>query len=138
MFCSGCGRAMSATDQFCSGCGRRTSPGAPTSLAPTAGTAVAPVQQAMPHPMQPQQQVIVVAPKSPGVAAVLSFFWAGLGQIYNGEIGKGILFMVLYLVSAFLMMAIIGFITTPILWIFGMVDAYKTAEKINAMQRNFR
>ena len=98
MFCSGCGRAMAATDQFCPGCGLRTSPpGAPTSLASTAGTAVAPAQQAMPHPMQAPQQVIVVAPKSPGVAAVLSFFWAGLGQIYNGEIGKGILFMILYL-----------------------------------------
>lgn len=132
MFCSGCGHAISATDQFCFGCGRKTGAGAPTSLAPTAGTAVAPAQQVMPHPMPVQQQVIVVSPKSPGVAAVLSFFWAGLGQIYNGEIGKGIIFMVLYLVSAFLMMAIIGFITTPILWIFGMVDAYKTAEKINA------
>lgn len=135
MFCSGCGREMAATDQFCHGCGRKTGPGATASLAPTASTAVAPAQQAMPHPMQPAQPVIVVrSPKSPGVAAVLSFFWAGLGQIYNGEIGKGILFMVLYVVSAFLMMAVIGFITTPILWIFGMVDAYKTAEKINAAQ----
>lgn len=138
MFCSGCGRAMSATDQFCPGCGRKTGPGATASLAPTAGTAVAPAQ-AMPHPMPVPQQIIVVrSQKSPGVAAVLSFFWAGLGQIYNGEIGKGILFMVLYLVSAFLMFAVIGFITTPILWIFGMVDAYKTAEKINATQGNLR
>jgi hypothetical protein len=32
------------------------------------------------------------------------------------------------------MFAIIGFITTPALWIYGMVDAYKTAEKINAGQ----
>ena len=134
MFCSGCGREMSAADQFCPGCGRKAGAAAPTSLAPTAGTAVAPAQQVMPHPMQLPPQVIMVSPKSPGVAAVLSFFWAGLGQIYNGEIGKGILFMVLYLVSAFLMMVVIGFITTPILWIFGMVDAYKTAEKINASQ----
>ena len=28
--------------------------------------------------------------KSPGVAGVLSFFIAGLGQIYNGQVGKGI------------------------------------------------
>ena len=35
------------------------------------------------------------------------------------------------LVSALLMIVLIGLITTPILWIYGMVDAYRTAEKIN-------
>jgi len=34
--------------------------------------------------------------KSPGLAAILSFFWCGLGQIYNGEIRKGVALMVLY------------------------------------------
>ena len=70
--------------------------------------------------------------KSPGVAAVLSFFWAGLGQIYNGEIGKGVMLIVLHAISWLMMFIVIGFITTPILWIYGMVDAYKTAERINA------
>lgn len=69
--------------------------------------------------------------KNPGVAAVLSFFVAGLGQIYNGQIGKGILIIVLYFLSVLLMFVLIGFITTPILWIYGMIDAYKTAERIN-------
>jgi TM2 domain-containing membrane protein YozV len=69
--------------------------------------------------------------KNPGVAAVLSFFFAGLGQIYNGQIGKGILLIVLQAVNAFLMTIIVGFITYPIVWIYGMVDAYKTASKIN-------
>ncbi|GAA5416824.1 hypothetical protein Pryu01_01863 [Paraliobacillus ryukyuensis] len=72
--------------------------------------------------------------KNSGLAAILSFFIAGLGQIYNGQIGKGVIFIVCYTISAFLMIVIIGFITTPILWIWGMVDAYKTAEKINAAQ----
>ena len=31
--------------------------------------------------------------KNPGLAAVLSFFYCGLGQIYNGQIGKGILLL---------------------------------------------
>jgi TM2 domain-containing membrane protein YozV len=72
--------------------------------------------------------------KNPGVAAVLSFFIAGLGQIYNGQIGKGIGFIIAYFISALLMFVLIGFITTPILWIWGMVDAYKTAERINREQ----
>lgn len=70
--------------------------------------------------------------KSPGVATVLSFFFMGLGQIYNGQIGKGIAFIVSYVVSFLLMFVGIGFITTPILWIWGMVDANNSAQRINA------
>jgi hypothetical protein len=38
---------------------------------------------------------------------------------------------VAYSISWILMYVVIGFITTPILWIWGMYDAYKTAERIN-------
>ncbi len=69
--------------------------------------------------------------KNPGLAAVLSFFYMGLGQIYNGQIAKGILFIIAYSLSIFLMILLIGFITTPILFIYGIWDAYKSAEKIN-------
>jgi TM2 domain-containing membrane protein YozV len=69
--------------------------------------------------------------KNPGLAAVLSFFYMGLGQIYNGQIGKGVAFIVIWTISWLLVLVLIGIITTPILWIFGMYDAYKSAEKIN-------
>jgi len=69
--------------------------------------------------------------KNPGLEAVLSFFYMGLGQIYNGQIGKGVVFIILYSVSWLLMIVLIGFITTPVFWIFGMYDAYKSAENIN-------
>jgi TM2 domain-containing membrane protein YozV len=69
--------------------------------------------------------------KNPSVSTILSFFFMGLGQIYNGQIGKGILFIILYGISVVLMSVIIGFITTPILWIWGMVDANNSAKKIN-------
>jgi TM2 domain-containing membrane protein YozV len=69
--------------------------------------------------------------KNPGIAAVLSFFYMGLGQIYNGQLGKGIAFIVAYTISWILMIVLIGFITTPILFIYGMYDAYMSAEKIN-------
>jgi hypothetical protein len=39
--------------------------------------------------------------------------------------------MVIYAISCVLMIVIIGFITTPLLWIYGMWDAYKSAERIN-------
>ncbi len=70
--------------------------------------------------------------KNSGLAAVLSFFFTGLGQIYNGQIGKGVLFIVIQGINFLLMFIIVGFITAPLFWIWGMVDAYKTAEKINA------
>jgi TM2 domain-containing membrane protein YozV len=71
--------------------------------------------------------------KSPGLAAVLSFFICGLGQIYNGQILKGLIFLVAYGISWLMMWIIIGFITTPILWIWGIVDAYRKAQKIIIM-----
>lgn len=70
--------------------------------------------------------------KSPGLAAVLSFFWPGLGQIYNGQISKGLLFVVLAVVFGWLMMVVIGFLLYPVLWVYGIYDAYRTAERINA------
>ncbi len=80
---------------------------------------------------QPQQAPPPMFYKNPGLAAVLSFFWMGLGQIYNGQIAKGIAFIVLYGFSFILMFVLIGFITTPLMFIYGIWDAYRSAEKIN-------
>lgn len=55
--------------------------------------------------------------KSPILAAILSLSLAGLGQAYNGEVGKGLLiFFTSWLI---------------IPWIYSVIDAYKTANKIN-------
>jgi TM2 domain-containing membrane protein YozV len=109
MYCRTCGtKAADETAPFCRTCGNPLAP-------PNA-----------------QARIIVVKPRrSPGIAAVLSFFWCGLGQIYNGQIGKGIAMGSAYFFSGLLMYVAIGFITTPILWIWGMVDAYRTAERLN-------
>ncbi len=71
-------------------------------------------------------------PKNPALAAILSFLINGLGQIYNGEVGKGILIMVVQVVNVLLMGIFVGFITGPIVFIWSIYDAYKTAERINA------
>ncbi len=72
--------------------------------------------------------------KNPGIAAVLSFFYTGLGQIYNGQVIKGIAFMVIQAINLMLMWILIGFITAPIFWIYGMYDAHSSAMKINSQQ----
>lgn len=69
--------------------------------------------------------------KNPSVAIILSFLYTGLGQIYNGEIGKGVLFIILYGISIALIFVGIGLLTTPVLWIWGMIDANGSAKKIN-------
>ncbi len=69
--------------------------------------------------------------KNPGLAAVLSFFYTGLGQIYNGQIGKGILLFLVRLVSDCLFFLIFPLACSFLLWIYGMYDAYKSAERIN-------
>lgn len=70
--------------------------------------------------------------KSTGVAAVLSFIIPGLGQIYNGQIGKGIIFIIISVILAFTIFILIGFVLYPIFWIYNIYDAYETAKKINA------
>jgi TM2 domain-containing membrane protein YozV len=69
--------------------------------------------------------------KNPGLAAVLSAFFVGFGQIYNGEIAKGLLLIVVYFISILMIFVLIGLITTPLIWIFGIYDAYNTAKRIN-------
>ena len=69
----------------------------------------------------------------PGVAALLSgiglFFplLAGAGQIYNGEVGKGIAFIVIQHLNIALMFVLVGFVTYPLFGIFTVYDAYKNA-----------
>jgi TM2 domain-containing membrane protein YozV len=70
--------------------------------------------------------------KNPGLAAVLSFIFTGLGQIYNGQIGKGIGFLVLGIIFALTIFFLIGLILYPVFWIYNIYDAYRTAKDINA------
>jgi TM2 domain-containing membrane protein YozV len=74
--------------------------------------------------------------KNPGLAAALSFAVCGLGQIYNGEPLRGIVLLVLFVVPfvAFWTLGAnltIGLLVPLGLWILGIVDAYRTAERMN-------
>ena len=87
---------------------------------------------------KPKREVLRAEVKrNPGVAAVLSFFWCGLGQIYNGQILRGILLMFLYglLIAVALAYSsdfgVVLFVFPFVLWIMGMVDANNTAKRIN-------
>lgn len=73
-----------------------------------------------------QTQIVQSAPTraitwNPGTAALLSFFIAGAGQIYKGQVGKGIL------VFFFCVFLIVGVVTVPfagVVWLMNIYDAY--------------
>lgn len=66
----------------------------------------------------------VLSPKSAGLAAILSFLIVGLGQIYNGQVGKGIL---MFVGCVLLWFVFLGWIVT----IWSCIDAYQTAKAAN-------
>ncbi|HMM96296.1 hypothetical protein [Phycicoccus sp.] len=103
---------------------------------PPAGPMTHPVQPGQPAPLVAgpygYAPAVRVAPKSPGVAVIASFFLPGLGQFINGQAGKGVAFLLTYLVSFVLLFVFIGFITLPAVWIWSMVDAYSSAQAWNA------
>ena len=70
--------------------------------------------------------------KNSGVAAVLSFFISGLGQIYNGQIIKGLFIVVVQAINLALTVILIGWIPFAIVWVWAIFDAYSVAERINA------
>ena len=70
--------------------------------------------------------------KDRSLSALLSFLLPGVGQIYNGQVGKGILmvFTALIFIYAFKITAILYLI----LWVYGIVNAYNTSNRINNRQ----
>jgi TM2 domain-containing membrane protein YozV len=74
----------------------------------------------------------VVAPKNPVLHLVLSFFIPGLGTMLAGKPGQGVLLLAAYIGACLLCLVLIGFVLVPAIWIWGMVDAYKAAQKWNA------
>ena len=73
--------------------------------------------------------------KNPWLAAILSLLVAGLGQVYNGEVGKGIAFFLVAILIGFTIFIGIGIILAPIWLIYCAYDAYKVAEAINSGTR---
>ncbi|HYS40307.1 MAG TPA: hypothetical protein VEO01_32225 [Pseudonocardiaceae bacterium] len=84
-----------------------------------------PQQYQQPYP-QPYPQM-TVAPKSPGVAVLASFFIPGLGSMISGRGGMGALILCLYFVSWILTIVFIGFIGVFGFWVWGMIQGYADA-----------
>ncbi|ELZ89979.1 hypothetical protein [Haloferax sulfurifontis] len=65
---------------------------------------------------------------NPFVAAVLSAIFPGLGQLYNRELERGLVFAVGFIVASVSVMVLIGFLLAPAVWLYAVYDAYTRAE----------
>ena len=125
MYCNKCGNMVEDNQQFCSKCGNRVD---------VAGGA----PQAAPQQVQQPQQVVYAREKSEGLAAVLSLIWLGLGQIYDGKIGRGLGIMVVGIILVFVFWFLLWLIVIVmfIFWIWNIFDAYKLAKQYNDQLRS--
>jgi TM2 domain-containing membrane protein YozV len=69
--------------------------------------------------------------RSPILAAVLSLIVAGLGQIYNGQVTKGVIFIIVQLINGALTAVLIGWLLLPHVGLWSMIDAYMMAKRNN-------
>jgi TM2 domain-containing membrane protein YozV len=67
-------------------------------------------------------------PLRPWLAATLSLF-CGLGQLYNGQVVKGIVLLVLGAAALLSLQLSLGKIMVPLLWMYAIVDAYMVARR---------
>jgi TM2 domain-containing membrane protein YozV len=90
------------------------------------------IQEWAPLPLYgPEMYGPTVAPKSPAVSVLLSVFIPGLGSMVNGNGGVGAAILVLNIIGWVLAILLIG---VPLLvgtWIWGLVDAYQSAQRWN-------
>jgi TM2 domain-containing membrane protein YozV len=71
------------------------------------------------------------AMRSPILAAILSLIVAGLGQIYNGQVTKGVIFIVIQLINGALTGVLVGWLLLPLVGLWAMIEAYMTAKHNN-------
>jgi TM2 domain-containing membrane protein YozV len=102
-FCPTCGAELKYPDaEICPSCGVRIK-----------------------EPAMPKYIPEPIEEKSAGIAALCSFFIPGLGQVYNGNLEKGVIVLIGTLIGAIFLL-----IPGIVVWIYGIYDAYTTAEKM--------
>ena len=112
--CPHCGKESNEeSPRFCSGCGARMNGSTPAGY--------------QGYPATPRQQ------KNQMTAGFCSTFLPGLGQVYNGETGKGFAVFILALAGL-----VIFVVPGLIVWLYAMYDAYNVAGKMNTGEIAFR
>ena len=116
VFCTSCGNEIESGTRFCPKCGAGID------------------EKSVPITSEPThvRSNYVVTNKNAGLAAVLSFLFCGLGQIYAGKITKGLLFIFVGLllgVATFIF--ILPGVAAVAFWIYNIYDAYTLTNEYN-------
>ncbi len=83
--------------------------------------------------LAPQQAVPAhaqdVEPRNPGLAAILSVLWAGLGQFYNGNMPLAVSFALIQVVNLFLFSIGVGYVGFAVVTVSSVVQAFREADR---------
>jgi TM2 domain-containing membrane protein YozV len=143
-YCNNCGKEITGYGAYCSFCGAPINSASPGSSNPQQPTYIPPRTNASYSQYVPQ--------KSPGVAVIIAliagFFglW-GVGHMYAGKVGEGIVLLVagiviaaLFWVSLILTVIVIGIFGLVVFgimlfggWLWQTYDAFQTAKEYNEL-----
>ncbi len=107
-FCHNCGNSIDGDFKFCPSCGQDLRSNVSNSIVVSHST---------------EKNVLL--------AVILSVFLPGLGQIYLGLDQKGSIFLIAYVVSAILILILIGFLLCFVIWIWALIDTIISANVLN-------
>ncbi|HLJ56646.1 MAG TPA: FHA domain-containing protein [Chthonomonadaceae bacterium] len=140
--CGGCGAPAPGPSSLCDRCAAAMAAqpvyenvAAPQGMVQGSPVVYRPAAPAEPYPSTLPPARPPAFYKNPAIAVLLSFFWTGLGQCYNGEVGKGLMLIVVRIIMIpFLFIPFVNFLVIAgslFLWGWGMYDAHGSAERIN-------
>ena len=72
-----------------------------------------------------------VYPKNPILSLALSLIFPGMGQFYNYQINKGVIFVIAFIISILLCFILIGIPLVLVIWLYSMYDAFTSARAMN-------
>jgi TM2 domain-containing membrane protein YozV len=107
VYCRDCGAVISEKAEICPECGVR--------------------QQSPDNSLDGLIEVLTNG-ENPFVAAVYSAILPGIGQFYNREPAKGAAIIVASFVAVLSMLALVGFVLYPAIWLYAVYDAYVVAD----------
>ena len=109
-FCHNCGAEITGNFKFCPECGQDLN--AKVSYSTNAVV-----------PYNKEKNILL--------AVILSVVLPGLGQMYLGLDRKGAIFLVAYVISAILILLLIGFLLCAVIWIWALIDTIISTNSIN-------
>ena len=132
-FCSNCGNEVSVETAFCPKCGYRLiqEEEPQTKFCQSCGKKININAEICTHCGVRVANIRSSEEKSVVLSAILSFLFPGLGHLYIGLTKKGISFIIAYIVSAILIMLLIGIILVIVVWLWALIDSIKSTEAIN-------